>query len=387
MYTLAFVTTKGQFYTTLDLDVPYVAASNYRLRAYATFERNISSNYYGTGQSTLDPLHFSGAPGQSYPWAPRYDDALRARQPDGSTYTRYNNYVLARPAAHLSLERDLFGGVVRPILGVTIAHTYVRDYTGSGVDAIDGVGNTVTATQASTLLHEDCAAGRILGCDGGWDNLLKIGIAYDTRDFEPDPNSGVFADLTTEFSLRAFGSTFILAGAAMKTNDFAGARPDLFGADLQAFMKRAAKGITRITFFGEGLPIAENRLELATDTDGFGMPMGRLIHSFGDDAVALWNANFEYGMKIAKATGAKEAWPGKGPVIPTSHLLGGTIMGTGPDNSVVDSYGQTHEIPNLWMAGPGIFPSEGAPNPTFTIFALSQRGAERLASTWGTVAG
>ena len=97
---------------------------------------------------------------------------------------------------------------MRPILGVTIAHTYVGDYTGSGVDATDGAGNTVTAPQASTLLHEDCAAGHILGCDGGWDNLLKIGIAYDTRDFEPDPNSGVFADLTTEFSLRAFGSTF-----------------------------------------------------------------------------------------------------------------------------------------------------------------------------------
>ena len=85
VYTLAFVTTKGQFYTTVDLDVPYVAASNYRLRAYATFDRNISTNYYGTGQSTLDPLHFSGAPGQSYPWAPRYDDALRARQPAGTT--------------------------------------------------------------------------------------------------------------------------------------------------------------------------------------------------------------------------------------------------------------------------------------------------------------
>ena len=62
-------------------------------------------------------------------------------------------------------------------------------------------------------------------------------------------------------------------------------------------------------------------------------------------------------------------------------------MGTGADNSVVDSYGQTHEIANLWMAGPGIFPSEGAPNPTFTIFALSQRGAERLAANWGALAG
>ena len=185
----------------------------------------------------------------------------------------------------------------------------------------------------------------------------------------------------------AFGSTFIVAGAAMKTNDFASARGDLFGSELATFMKRAARGITRITMFGEDLPNAANRVELASDKDEFGMPLARLIHSFDDDAVALWNANFETGMKIAKATTAKESWPGKGPVMPTSHLHGGAIMGSGADNSVVDSYGQTHEIANLWMAGPCIFPTEGASNPTYTIFAVSLRGAEHLAQTWGSVAG
>ncbi len=157
--------------------------------------------------------------------------------------------------------------------------------------------------------------------------------------------------------------------------------------ELADFMKRAARGITRITFFGEDLPQLENRVELASDKDEFGMPLARLIHSFDDDAVALWNANFEQGMKIAKATNAKESWPGKGPVMPTSHLHGGAIMGTGAANSVANSYGQTHEIANLWMAGPCIFPSEGASNPTYTIFAVSLRGAENLAKNWGSVAG
>jgi choline dehydrogenase-like flavoprotein len=43
----------------------------------------------------------------------------------------------------------------------------------------------------------------------------------------------------------AFGSSFIVTGAAMKTNDYAAARADLFGPELAAFMKRAARGITR----------------------------------------------------------------------------------------------------------------------------------------------
>jgi len=185
----------------------------------------------------------------------------------------------------------------------------------------------------------------------------------------------------------AFGSSFIVAGAAMKTIDYANARGDLFGADLAAFMKRAARGITRITIFGEDQPQLENRVELVSDKDEFGMPLAKLIHSFDDDGIALWNANFDQGMKVAKATNAKEFWPGKGPVVPTSHLHGGAIMGTDSSNSVTNSYGQTHEVPNLWMAGPCIFPSEGASNPTYTIFAVSLRGAENLAQNWGTVAG
>src|SRR2546427_256716 len=50
----------------------------------------------------------------------------------------------------------------------------------------------------------------------------------------------------------AFGSSFIVAGSALKTSDlggFANARLDLFGADLHAFMKRAARGLTRINAF------------------------------------------------------------------------------------------------------------------------------------------
>jgi choline dehydrogenase-like flavoprotein len=183
-----------------------------------------------------------------------------------------------------------------------------------------------------------------------------------------------------------FGSSFNSAGTSHKTNDYALARGDLFGAEFAVYMKRAARGLTHMTIFGEEVPNIENRIELVSDKDEFGMPMARLIHNFDDDAVALWNANFDQGMKVARATDAKESWPGKGPVIPTAHLHGGAIMGTAASNSVVNSFGQTHEIPNLWMAGPSIFPTEGASNPTYTIFALSLRGAEYLAQNWGSVA-
>ncbi len=182
-----------------------------------------------------------------------------------------------------------------------------------------------------------------------------------------------------------FGSTYITLGFAQKTHDFANSRPDLYGAALADYMKRAARGFTRITLFGEELPNIENRIELASDKDAFGMPLGRLIHTYDETAVALWRTNGEEGLKIARAAGAKESWTGT--AIPTSHLHGGTIMGTGVANSVVNSYGQCHEVPNVYVAGPSTFPTEGASNPTYTILAVALRGAEQLAKGWGTVAG
>src|SRR5258708_35321884 len=89
----------------------------------------------------------------------------------------------------------------------------------------------------------------------------------------------------------AFGSSFITAGSAMKTSDlggFANARLDLFGPDLAAFMKRGARGLTRFGTFGEALPDIQNRVELAGDKDEFGMPLGKIIHSYDQDAIALW---------------------------------------------------------------------------------------------------
>ncbi|HEX3441518.1 MAG TPA: GMC family oxidoreductase [Pseudolabrys sp.] len=196
-------------------------------------------------------------------------------------------------------------------------------------------------------------------------------------------------DKTSKKDKGAFGSTYIVAGTALKTSDLAGfanARMDLFGPALADFMKNAKRGITRLTAFGEEMPNIENRIELADGKDEFGMPLAKIVHSYSQEAEALWNANLEEGLAAAKAAGAKEYWSSRGSM-PTAHLFGGTIMGEGAGNSIADSYGQTHEIANLWISGPGLFPTEGASNPTYTIFAVSQRGVEQLVAKWGSVAG
>jgi choline dehydrogenase-like flavoprotein len=106
----------------------------------------------------------------------------------------------------------------------------------------------------------------------------------------------------------AFGSSFIVAGFGLKTSDlggFANARLDLFGPELDAFMRRAARGLSRINAFGEELPNIENRVELTSDKDAFGMPLGRIVHAYDKDAEAVWIANLEEGVTIAKAANWK----------------------------------------------------------------------------------
>ena len=129
----------------------------------------------------------------------------------------------------------------------------------------------------------------------------------------------------------AFGSTYIVAGAAMKTNDYAAARGDLFGAELASFMKRAARGITRITMFGEDQPQAENRVELASDKDEFGMPLGSPDPQFRRRCDRAVERQFRPGHEDRQSDQCQGSWPGKGPVMPTSHLHGGAIMGTGAE--------------------------------------------------------
>jgi choline dehydrogenase-like flavoprotein len=51
-------------------------------------------------------------------------------------------------------------------------------------------------------------------------------------------------------------------------------------------------------------------------------------------------------------------------------------MGAAPRTSVVDPEQRTHDHPNLFLLGSGVFPTVGTANPTLTIAALSLWAAE-----------
>jgi gluconate 2-dehydrogenase alpha chain len=53
-------------------------------------------------------------------------------------------------------------------------------------------------------------------------------------------------------------------------------------------------------------------------------------------------------------------------------------MGSDPKASVVNRYGQSWDIPNLFIAGGSIHPSIGGFNPTLTMQALAYMTADAI---------
>ena len=140
-------------------------------------------------------------------------------------------------------------------------------------------------------------------------------------------------------------------------------------------MRRAARGFAGMQAVCEDLPVAGNRVTLTEARDRHGVPPARVRHDLHPESAALWQDSLADGRRVFEAAGAREIWTGPRGAM---HIMGGTPMGRSPDDSVTDGYGRVHGVPNLVIAGPGLFPTCGGVNPTFTVHALAARAVDPL---------
>jgi choline dehydrogenase-like flavoprotein len=77
-------------------------------------------------------------------------------------------------------------------------------------------------------------------------------------------------------------------------------------------------------------------------------------------------------MEIMQAAGAEEVVQ----EARYAHLVGGARMGNDSRASVVDRFGRTHDIPNLFVCDGSVMPTQRSANPGLTIQALAARTAD-----------
>lgn len=137
----------------------------------------------------------------------------------------------------------------------------------------------------------------------------------------------------------------------------------------------------------EQTPSFDNRIDLASDVDSFGIPKVVLKWKKSDmdlRTVRLTAEHVAESMvknKLAKIRLNEWLWNGQYPEggsLGGCHHMGGTRMSKSRSGGVVDPNLRSWDLSNLFIAGSSVFPSGGHANPTLTIVQLASRLATYL---------
>lgn len=134
----------------------------------------------------------------------------------------------------------------------------------------------------------------------------------------------------------------------------------------------------------EQSPNPESRVTLGPDRDCLGVRTARLNWQVSPQDI-------ENAVRVQEIIGGEIERSGLGRLfiqlrrdsIPPDlhggyHHMGTTRMSRDPQKGVVDPDGRVHELANLFIAGPSVFPTGGHANPVLTILALTLRLSEHI---------
>ena len=155
---------------------------------------------------------------------------------------------------------------------------------------------------------------------------------------------------------------------------------DFWGEQFTAKMKQAVGHSVDWIVHAEDLPEEANRVTLdprLKDSDG--LPAPKVTYKTSENTHQILDFGLNRALEAHEAAGASKAWI-TFRNFSSGHNLGTTKMGHDPETSVVNAWGQTHDVPNLYVIDGSVFPTSTATNPTSTICALAKRTATHIAS-------
>ncbi len=126
---------------------------------------------------------------------------------------------------------------------------------------------------------------------------------------------------------------------------------------------------------GECLPYAFNTVTVVSaEKDQYGLPIPKVTFSWGENERKLIKAGTARMRQILEAAGGENVFD----VEDTAHLMGACRMGSDPQNSVVDQWCRSWDVPNLFVCDGSVFVTSSGVNPSLTIQAIAARTADYL---------
>jgi choline dehydrogenase-like flavoprotein len=151
---------------------------------------------------------------------------------------------------------------------------------------------------------------------------------------------------------------------------------NLVGQELVDYLAKY-NHVAGIGMNGDTLPNPDNRVTLSHEKDARGLPKPLITFSLSENEKKM-SVHAETNMRrILMAAGGKDLWSSQR----TAHTIGTCRMGTNAGESVVNPYGRSWDVPNLYLADNSVFPTSLAANPALTIMALSLRTADAFLRT------
>jgi choline dehydrogenase-like flavoprotein len=145
-------------------------------------------------------------------------------------------------------------------------------------------------------------------------------------------------------------------------------------------MERSIGHTMQWSIVPEDLPEEANRVELHPHlVDSDGLPGVKVHYRISENTRRLVDFNLARSLEAHEAAGAYKHWVAVRDYT-SGHNTGTAKMGDDSRTSVVDRFGRTHDVPNLFIIDGSIFPTSTGVNVTPTICALAKRTAEYVVS-------
>ncbi len=148
------------------------------------------------------------------------------------------------------------------------------------------------------------------------------------------------------------------------------------------------RGHGRITIDGSGNPVVSYLLTDELDQHNFRRGLAEMIKlhdAAGAERIAtmargsrIWNRGEDIDKFIAEISSASLA--PRDHAIFSAHQMGSCRMGSNPETSVADPWGELHDTKGVWIGDASAFPTSSGTNPMITIMSLARRTSGAIAA-------